>query len=196
MGAGFPYQVSENFMLGVGFSHEPWAIKDDALKPTLADNTDYVVAFGGQYTHGPWIFDVIGGMGNLEPRHADVRENPSFPGRYDLAMNVFGFQVTRLLGPSETEAVGDPAPAISMASYRDYADSARYSIAASQSKRNPEPTSLTDPSQGDDLLDVLIAKLSRNRCTLMPRSESERMFALSDKERQRWCRRWDDLRPA
>ena len=83
-------------------------------------------------------------------------------------MNVFGFQMTRLLGPSETEAAGDPAPAISMASYRDYADSARYSLAASQSKRNPEPTSLTDPVQGDALLDTLIAKLSRNRCTLLP----------------------------
>ena len=196
LGTGFTYQVSENVMLGVGFSHEPWAIEDDSLKPTLADNTDYMVAFGGQYKRGAWIFDVIGGMGNLEPRRADVGENPSFPGRYDLGMNVFGFQMTRLLGPSETEATGDPAPAISMASYRDYAESARYSIAASQHKRNPDPTSLTDPSQGDALLDTLIAKLSRNRCTLLPRSESERMFALSDKERQRWCRRWDDLRPA
>ena len=195
-GAGLTYQISENLMLGVGFSYEPWAIKDDALKPTLADNTDMMVAFGGQYKHGAWIFDVIGGMApRVETRRADVGENPSFPGRYDLAMNVFGFQVTRLLGPSETQAVGDPAPAISMASYRDYADSARYSIAASQSERNPNPTSLTDPSQGEALLDTLIAKLSRNRCTLLPRSESERMFALSDEERRRWCRRWDDLRP-
>ena len=111
-------------------------------------------------------------------------------------MNVFGFQMTRLLGPSETEATGDPAPTISMASYRDYAESARYSLVASQHKRNPERDRLSDPSQGEALLDTLIAKLSRNRCTLMPRSESERMFALSDKERQRWCRRWDDLRPA
>ena len=196
LGTGLTYQVSESFMLGVGFSHEPWAIKDDALKPTLADNTDYMVAFGGQYKHGAWIFDVIGGMGHLEPRRADVRENPAFPGRYDLGMNVFGFQMTRLLGPSETEATGDPVAAISLASYRDYAESARYSIAASQRKRNPARGLLTDPSQGDDLLDTLIAKLSRNRCTLLPRSESERMFALSDKERQRWCRRWDDLRPA
>ena len=197
MGAGLTYQITENIMLGAGLSSEPWAIKDDALKPTLADHTDLMVAFGGQYTHGPWIFDVIGGMGlHVETRRADARENPTFPGRYDLGMNVFGFQMTRLLGPSETEAAGDPAPAISMASYRDYADSARYSLAASQSKRNPEPTSLTDPVQGDALLDTLIAKLSRNRCTLLPRSESERMFALSDKERQRWCRRWDDLRPA
>ena len=196
LGTGFTYQVSENVMLGVGFSHEPWAIKDDSLKPTLADNTDYMVAFGGQYKHGAWIFDVIGGMGHLEPRRADVRENPAFPGRYDLGMNVFGFQMTRLLGPSETEATGDPAAAISLASYRDYAESARYSIAASQSKRNPDRDLLTDPSQSDALLDTLIAKLSRNRCTLLPRSESERMFALSDKERQRWCRRWDDLRPA
>ena len=197
MGAGLTYQITENIMLGAGLSSEPWAIKDDELKPTLADHTDLMVAFGGQYTHGPWIFDVIGGMGlHVETRRADARENPTFPGRYDLGMNVFGFQMTRLLGPSETEAAGDPAPAISMASYRDYADSARYSLAASQSKRNPEPTSLTDPVQGDALLDTLIAKLSRNRCTLLPRSESERMFALSDKERQRWCRRWDDLRPA
>ena len=195
-GAGLTYQLSKNLMLGVGFSYEPWAIKDDALKPTLADNTDMMVAFGGQYKHGAWIFDVIGGMApRVETRRADVGENPSFPGRYDLAMNVFGFQMTRLLGPSETQAVGDPAPAISMASYRDYADSARYSIAASQSERKPNPTSLTDPSQGDALLDTLIAKLSRNRCTLLPRSESERMFALSDEERRRWCRRWDDLRP-
>ena len=195
-GAGLTYQVSENFKLGVGFSYEPWAIKDDALKPTLADNTDFMVAFGGQYMHGPWIFDVIGGMSHIEPRRADDRENPVFPGRYDLAMNVFGFQMTRLLGPSETEATGDPAPTISMASYRDYADSARYSIATSQSRRNSERALLSDPSQGEALLDALIAKLSRNRCTIMPRSESERMFALSDKERQRWCRRWDDLRPA
>ena len=197
MGAGLTYQISKNLMLGVGFSYEPWAIKDDALKPTLADHTDFMVGFGGQYTRGPWIFDVIGGMApHVETRRADVGENPTFPGRYDLGMNVFGFQMTRLLGPSETEATGDPAPTISMASYRDSAESARYSIAASQSKRNPERAPPNDPSQGDDLLDALIAKLSRNRCTILPRSESERMFALSDEERRRWCRRWDDLRPA
>ncbi len=197
LGAGLTYQVSENFMLGVGFSHEPWAIKDDALKPTLADHTDYMVGFGGQYTHGPWIFDLVGGMAaRVEPRHADVGENPAFPGRYDLGMNVFGFQMTRLLGPSETDAPGESAPTISMASYRDDADAARYSIAASRSKPDAQRDRLSDPSQGDELLDTLIAKLSRNRCTLLPRLESERLFALSDKERQRWCRRWDDSRPA
>ncbi len=195
-GAGLTYQLSESLMLGIGFSYEPWAIKDEALKPTLADHTDFMVGWGGQYTHGSWIFDVIGGVSHVEPRHSDVRENPAFPGRYDLSMNVFGFQMTRLLGPSETEATDDAASTISMASYRDYTDSTRYSIAASQSKRKAGRDLLSDPSQGEALLDALIAKLSRNRCTIMLRSESERMFALSDKERRRWCRRWDDLRPA
>ena len=246
-GAGLTYQISENLMLGVGFTYEPWAIKDDALKPTLADNTDMMVAFGGQYKHGPWIFDVVGGMApHVETRRADVGENPSFPGRYDLAMNVFGFQMTRLLGPSETdsEASGD-AYSVSVASARDYGGFAGYaasrSARSSQSARSaqsaqlrrksvPEHRLLADPDQsgqGEALLDTLIAKLSRqpervilaqaaqdkapvgealldrlivqfsrNRCTLMPRSESGRLFALSDQERRQWCRRWDGLRPA
>lgn len=103
-GAGVLYQLFDGVTLAAGFTYEPWAIKDDALKPTLADNSDLLFSFGTQITRGRWIFDVTGGVSHVEPRYSDVDENPSFPGRYSLGMNVFGFQATRLLGPSHPEA--------------------------------------------------------------------------------------------
>ena len=223
LGAGVQYEVFDGVKLRAGFSYEPWAIEDNSLAPTLSDTTDFLFPFGLSIERGQWIVDVTGGLTHTEKRRASTSENPFFPGRYKLDETVFGFQITRLLGPSGSEVVGsEPVPAVQVASARNYSDFVRYSVARSQRDKESESSVLTDPRQGEALLDSLIVRLSpdaeratfapadngealldslivkfsRNRCTIAPRSEIGRRFALSDAERKQWCKRWDSLRPA
>ena len=197
VGVGAQYEIFDGIKLRGGFSYEPWAIKDRALSPSLPDNTDYLFPFGISIERGQWIVDFSGGITHTEKRRADVNENPFFAGRYSLDYPVFGFQVTRLLGPSGTEAADpDPMPTMSMASFRGYSDSARYSVTSPQRNQPSGRSSTTDIEEGEALLDVLIAKLSRNRCQVSPQSTSWRMLAQSDEERRSWCRRGSSLRPA
>ena len=105
VGAGMLFEVCDWLTLGTGFSYEPWAIKDDSLRPTLSDNTDILWSFGGQITRGAWIIDLVGGLPiSVEDRYADASENPFTPGRYELEMTVAGFQMTRLLGSAAPDA--------------------------------------------------------------------------------------------
>ncbi len=199
VGAGIQYELFEGVKLRRGFSYEPRAIKDRALVPTLSDNTDYLFSFGISIERGQWIVDLTGGITHAEKRRASVDENPFFAGRYSLDFPVFGFQITRLLGPSGTEG-GDaePTPTANMVAFRDHSDSTRYSVARPQRNQYSGRSATTDLDRGDALLDVLIAQLSHYRCHVSPQSPSRRMLAQSnqaDQERRSWCRRLSSSRP-
>ena len=199
VGAGVQYELFEGIKLREAFAYEPWAIKGRALAPTLSDNTDYLFPFGISIERGQWIVDLRGGITHAENRCALVDENPFFAGRYSLDCPVFGFQITRLLGPSGTEG-GDagPMPAAKMVAFRDHSDSTRYSVARAQQNQYSGRSATTDLDRGDALLDVLIAQLSYYRCHVSPQSPSGRMLAQSsqaNQERRSWSRRLSSSRP-
>lgn len=101
IGAGVQVEIMRGVKFRLGFSYEPWAIKDAALTPTLADTTDYLFPMGLAIERGGWQIDLGGGPSHTEPRRVDQKENPFFAGRYSLDAVVFGIQVTRLFeGPS------------------------------------------------------------------------------------------------
>ncbi len=102
IGAGVQLEIMQGVKFRVGFSYEPWAIKDAALVPTLGDTTDYLFPIGLAIERGGWQVDLGGGASHTETRYATPDENSRAPGRYSLDSTVFGVQVTRLFGPSPT----------------------------------------------------------------------------------------------
>ena len=222
LGVGLQYEISDGIKLRYGFSYEPWAIKDRALSPLLADNTDYMNGFGMSIERAPWIFDFGGGFTHTKRRFADVKENPLFPGKYSLDFPVFGFQVTRLLGPSSDNMNDGTNTSLSMASSRNYKTFSRRPIAGGSTYEAPgvmltrgkdgealldsmiktlaaknAPIMVAGSRQENGLLDSLISRLSANRCILTSSKRSRTALALSDRERREWCDRGEAAyRPA
>ena len=221
LGVGLQYEIFDGVKLRYGFSYEPWAIKDRALSPLLADNTDYMNAFGISVERSRWIIDIGGGFTHTKKRRADVKENPLFPGRYSLDFPVFGFQVTRLLGPSDETMTDGTTSSLSMASSRNYKAYSRRPIARPSNYERPgvmfargrdgealldamikklaaknDPIMVARARPANGLLDSLISRLSANRCILTPNKRSRTALALSDRERRQWCKSGETYRPA
>ena len=102
VGAGMQLEIMRGVKFRVGFSYEPWAIKDASLVPTLADTTDYLFPIGLAIERSGWQIDLGGGASHTETRYATRDENPRAPGRYSLDYTVFGVQVTRLFDSPPT----------------------------------------------------------------------------------------------
>jgi hypothetical protein len=102
LGAGIHTEFLPGIKFRAGFAYEPWAIKDSSLAPTLADTTDYLFPMGLSIERGDWQVDFAGSLSHTETRRASQDENPVFAGRYDLDFTIFGVQVTRRFGSSES----------------------------------------------------------------------------------------------
>ena len=146
LSAGLQYEILPGIKFRAGFSHEPWAVKDDSLVPTLADATDYQFSLGLGFERGNWQVDLGGGLAHTENRHASRAENPVAPGRYLLDMSVFGVQVTRLFGSP---------PAVPTASRR---------TAPVRYARISDTYATISERRADSVLGTLISRLSADRC--------------------------------
>jgi long-chain fatty acid transport protein len=108
-GAGLEYAVLDWAWLRCGVSYEPWMIEASALRPTLYDVSDlmFMVGFGVQ--RGRWILDFQTGVVEMKDRDVSPRDQPFFPGHYDLTSPwEFGLTVTYRFdtgGPGKKEAL-------------------------------------------------------------------------------------------
>lgn len=148
VGGGFEYEFLPGIKFRAGMAYEPWAIKDSALAPTLADTTDIIFPMGLSIEFRDWQIDFAGSLSHTETRRASRTENPNFAGRYGLDFTIFGLQVTRLLG----------SPAAPSGPGRNH-DTVRNTY-----------TSLSDTyatvsdRRAESVLDGLIARISADQC--------------------------------
>ena len=117
LGTGVQYEFLPGIKFRASFAYEPWAIKDSSLTPTLADTTDYIFPLGLSIERGDWRVDLGGALSHTETRRASRAENPFFAGRYDLDMTLFGVQVTRRFGSSQSSPVDNQTSRVFPSSY-------------------------------------------------------------------------------
>ena len=148
LGAGVQYEFMPGIKFRAGFSYEPWAIKDSALAPTLADTTDYLFPLGLSIERGDWQIDFAGSLSHTEMRRASRDENPVFAGRYALDATIFGFQVTRLFGTPQSSSLENQTSRIFPSSYASI----------------PDAYATIPESRAASVLDTLITQVSGSQC--------------------------------
>ena len=148
VGAGVQYEFLPGIKFRVGIAYEPWAIKDSALAPTLADTTDIIFPMGVSIERGDWQVDFAGSLSHTETRRASRSENPNFAGRYGLDFTIFGVQLTRRFGTPQASPIESQTSRVFPSSYASI----------------PGAYATIPKNRAASVLDTLITQVSGSQC--------------------------------